>query len=336
MDLRPLGAGESAYKPERTNMKTLPDTQPSVHFGVDVAKAELVLDCQGVIHRFPNEADGIRRLIKTISKSASSPHLVCEATGGYEQPLAAAAARHHIPISVVQPQRVRSFAKGIGLKAKSDPIDAALLSRYGRQAAPRPATAKQSAVRELDAIMRARAELMDSLQRELNRAEHHTCPIVIRIHQDVVARYRKHIKTLDKAAAVLVAANARLAAADAVLQGVSGVGGQTSRSLLAFLPELGKVGRRSITSLAGLAPYDRDSGKTTGKRFIQGGRGQVRRSLHMAAVVAARHNPVLKAFYQKLLEAGKPFKVAIVAVTRKLLIHLNTKMANFLGIPLVE
>ena len=103
-----------------------------------------------------------------------------------------------------------------------------------------------------------------------------------------------------------------------------------------FLPELGRIGRRAIAALVGLAPYDRDSGKTKGRRFIQGGRAHVRQVLHMAAVVAARHNPVLKAFYQRLREAGKPFKVAIVAVTRKLLLHLNTRMAIFLGNPLVD
>lgn len=127
-----------------------------------------------------------------------------------------------------------------------------------------------------------------------------------------------------------------LAGADAMLREVKGVGPQTSRTLLAFLPELGRVGRRAIAALVGVAPYDRDSGKTKGRRFIQGGRAHVRSVLHMAAVVAARHNPVLKAFYQRLREAGKPFKVAIVAVTRKLLLHLNPRMAVFLGNPLAD
>lgn len=314
-------------------MKTLPQSNPRVHFGVDVAKAELVLDLSGTIHRFANEPKSIAKLIKTICRTSASPHLVCEATGGYEQPLAIAAARLRIPISIVQPQRVRAFAKGIGLRAKSDPIDAALLSRFGVATSPQPTMAKEPAVAELDALMRFRAEMIDSLQREINRAEHHTCPAVIRIHKDVVERYRKHIKTLDKAAAALVAKDEALSKTDAMLQEVIGVGGQTSRALLAFLPELGHGGRRPIAALAGLAPYDRDSGKATGKRFIQGGRAQVRRVLHMAAVVATRHNPVLKAFYQRLRLAGKPFKVAIVAVTRKLLIHLNTKMAHFLKNP---
>lgn len=313
-----------------TNMKTLPQTASSVHLGVDVAKAELVADCHGIIHRFENNPKGIASLLKAAAQPGVDIHLVCEATGGYEQAFAAAAALNGIPISVIPPQRVRSFAKSSGRLAKSDPIDARLLSRYGTVHQPKPLAPRDPARRRLDALMRARAELMDSLQRELNRTEHHTDPIVLRIHKDLTARYRKHIKALDEEAARLVAADPGLNGADAVLRNVIGIGGQTSRSLLAFLPELGHIGRRAAAALAGLAPYDRDSGKKTGRRFIQGGRRQVRRSLHMAAVVAARRNPVLKAFYQRLRDAGKPFKIAIVAVTRKLLVHLNALMTKYL------
>lgn len=313
-----------------TNMTTLPQTTPPVHLGVDVAKAELVADCHGTIRRFENNPKGIALLIKAIARPDAIIHLVCEATAGYEQALVAAAQFKEIRISVIPPQRVRSFAKSLGLLAKSDPLDAFLLSRYGRHAQPEPMLPKVPALQQLDALLRARAELMDSLQRELNRAEHHTSPTVIRIHKDLVARYRKHIKALDDEASRLIAKDADLSKAESVLREVVGVGGQTSRFLLAFMPELGRIGRRSAAALAGLAPYDRDSGKMKGKRYIQGGRSQVRRSLHMAAVVAARRNPVLKAFYQRLRDAGKPFKVAIVAVTRKLLIHLNTIMAKFL------
>lgn len=316
-----------------TNMNTLPQTNPPVHLGVDVAKAELVADCHGTIQRFENTPKGIARLIKAINKPGHAPHIVCEATAGYEQALVSAALLKGIRISVIVPQRVRSFAKSLGLLAKSDPLDAFLLSRYGRHAQPAPMQPKAPALQQLDALLRARAELMDSLQREINRAEHHTNPAVIRIHRDLVTRYRQHIKTLDAQSARLIAKDENLSKAEAVLREVTGVGEQTSRSLLAFLPELGHLGRRSVAALAGLAPYDRDSGRMKGKRHIQGGRCQVRRSLHMAAVVAARRNPVLKAFYQRLREAGKPFKVAIVAVTRKLLIHLNTRMAELLKIP---
>lgn len=316
-----------------TNMNTLPQTSAPVHLGVDVAKTELVADCHGSIRRFENNPKGIAGLIKAVTKNGLTIHLICEATAGYEQLLVAAATRQGVRISVILPQRIRNFAKSLGLLAKSDPIDAFLLSRYGCHAQPEPLQPKAPALQQLDAILRARAELMDSLQRELNRAEHHTSPVVIRIHKDLIARCRKHIKTLDEEASRLIAKDKHLSQAEAVLREVTGVGSQTSRALLAFMPELGRIGRRSAAALAGLAPYDRDSGKTRGKRYIQGGRCQIRRSLHMAAVVAARRNPVLKEFYQRLRAAGKPFKVAIVAVTRKLLVYLNARMAKFLKIP---
>jgi transposase len=318
-------------------MNTLPENSRVVHLGVDVAKHELVLDLQGSIRRFANTPKGIAELINAISSRTDfPPHLVCEATGGYERALTAAALQRGVPISVVQPQRVRHFAKAIGLHGKSDPLDAGLLSRYGSQVLPLPLMPKDSARQRLDALLRARTELLDSMHRELNRSENDVSPVVIRIRKDLVKRFEKHLATLDDEIAKLVAGDSALARADAMLREVKGVGPQTSRTMLAFLPELGRIGRRAIAALVGLAPYDRDSGKTKGRRFIQGGRAHVRQVLHMAAVVAARHNPVLKAFYQRLREAGKPFKVAIVAVTRKLLLHLNTRMAIFLGNPLVD
>lgn len=315
-------------------MNTLPQPAPSVHLGVDVAKAELVLDCRGPIRSFANDPKGIASLLKAASKVSVSPHLVCEATAGYERPLAAAAVLAGITISVVQPQRVRAFAKALGRLAKSDPIDAAVLSRFGASASPQAVEPKDAIRQQLDELVRTRAELVDSLQRELNRAAHHALPALVRIHKDLAARYRKHIAAIEAESARLVAASAELAKADSLLRAVAGVGPQTSRVLLALLPELGRTGRRGIAALAGLAPYDHDSGKTRGKRFIQGGRSRVRKVLHMAALVASRRNSVLKPVYDRLRKAGKPFKVAIVAVARKLLIHLNSIMEEFYRNPL--
>ena len=315
-------------------MNTLPQTTPSVHLGVDVAKAELVIDCRGTIGSFANDPKGIAALIKASARAAASPHLVCEATGGYERPLVSAAVLAGIPVSVIQPQRVRSFAKAVGRLAKSDPIDAAMLSRFGASATPQAVEPKDTVRLQLDELVRTRAELIDSLQRELNRAARHCLPALARIHKDLAARYRKHIAAIEAESARLVAASAELSKADGLLRAVAGVGPQTSRVLLALLPELGRTGRRGIAALAGLAPYDRDSGKTKGKRFIQGGRSRVRKVLHMAALVASRRNSVLKPVYERLRQAGKPFKVAIVAVARKLLIHLNSIMEKFYETPL--
>jgi transposase len=315
-------------------MKTLPQSIPVVHLGVDVAKSELVVDLLGTIRAFANDTKGIAALLKAAVRTAPAVHLVCEATAGYERPLAAAAVLAGIPVSVVQPQRVRSFARSLGRLAKSDPLDAAMLSRFGTHATPVPMEPKDAIRQQLDELVRTRAELVESLQRELNRAGHHVLPAVARIHKDLAARYRKHIAALDAAAAKLIASSPELAKADELLRDVAGVGDQTSRVLLALLPELGRTGRRGIAALAGLAPYDHDSGKTKGKRFIQGGRGRVRKVLHMAALVAARCNPVLKVVYLRLRQAGKPFKVALVAVARKLLIHLNSIMEKYYRNPL--
>lgn len=313
----------------------LPEQPLIVHLGVDVAKAELVADFQGKIRRFKNDATGISALLKASARIPAA-HLVCEATAGYERQLAAAAMDKSIPVSIVQPLRVREFARAHGHLAKSDPLDAALLTRFGNSVQPKALQPKDELRQELDDIMRTRAELIDSMQRELNRAEHHVCKMVIRIHKNLAATYAKHIAALDAKAAAVIAADEALKQADALLRTVSGVGPQTSRSLLAFLPELGHAGRRAIASLAGVAPFDRDSGKFKGKRFIRGGRGQVRKALYMASLSAVRHNAILKAIYKRLRASGKRAKVAIVAVMRHLLIHLNSIMAKFLGNPLAD
>lgn len=323
----------SHYKPERTDSMNLIEASPVVHLGVDVAKAELVADLNGAIRCFVNDAKGIASLLKAAARIPGAPHLVCEATAGYERPLAAAAMAANIPVSVVQPRRVREFARAHGRLAKSDPLDAAILSRFGSSVKPPPLQPKDKTRQQLDEIMRSRAELIDSMQREINRSEHHTSALVARIHKDLATRYAKHIAALDAKAAELIAADAALAEDDAALRAVSGVGVQTSRTLLAFLPELGHVGRRTIASIAGLAPYDQDSGTHKGKRFIQGGRSQVRKVLYMAAIVAARHNPVLKEFYQRLRAAGKSGKVAIIAVARRMLVHLNSIIAEKAKLP---
>ena len=326
----------SYHKLEQTNMSTLTDSSDPVHFGVDVAKDELVLDLRGATRRFPNDAKGIASLLKAVAKSAIVPHIVCEATGGYERPLANSALSQEMRVSVVQPQRVRAFAKSFGQLAKSDPLDAGLLSRYGAAIRPKSLIAKDSNRKQIDALLRARSELIDAQQRERNRAEHRVGALLKQMHQDLDIVYKAHIRKIDKAVEALVAADEPLCKIDRMLREVVGVGPQTSRALLAFLPELGLVGRRTIAALVGLAPYDKDSGKHKGKRFIQGGRSQIRKVLHMAAVSASRSNEVLKKFYETLITNGKEFKVAIVAVARKLLIYLNGIMAKFLKNPLAE
>ena len=314
-------------------MNTIPAILPVVHIGVDVAKAELVCDLKGLIRRYPNTPAGIARLLGA-AVAIPGAHIVCESTGGYEKSLIHSALKAGIPASSVPPQRVREFARGVGIKAKNDPIDAAVISRFAAQAEPVSATPLSASRSKLAALMRFRAEIMESLHRENCRHEHHDDPFVAKLAKARIARLKKDIEKVDQAAAAVIAADPELVRADSKLREVCGIGAQSTRALLAFLPELGTIGRRRIASLAGLAPFDNDSGKTTGRRFIQGGRAAVRKALHMAALSAVRYNKVLKPAYQSLRQAGKPFKVAIVAITRKLLVHLNSIMADLIKIPL--
>jgi transposase len=307
-----------------------------VHIGIDVSKLLLQVDLCGSSLSLPNNALGTASLFKALAQLSSPVHLVCEATAGYEKLLASQALIHNIPISVVPPLRVRHFAKALGLHAKNDPIDAALLSRFGSQTLPKALTPRDDIREELNELLRARLELIDSLLRESNRIEHHLHPLVLKKQKALLAHFERDIAFLEKTAASLIASDPLLAQADRILQSVDGVGPQTSRALLAFLPELGLLNRRSIASLVGLAPFDRDSGKLKGKRFICAGRKLLRSCLHMAAVSAARSNPVLRPLYTRLRASGKPFKVAIVAISRKLLLHLNSLMAHFLQNPLAN
>jgi len=318
-----------------TNMKTILHSQSPVHIGVDVAKAELIVDLQGSIKRHPNTPVGIKRLLRAVARIPNA-HLVCESTAGYEKSLISSAIQAGIPASIVPPQRVRQFAKSMGILAKSDPIDASLISRFAAQAKPQPMAARSANRSKLDSLMRFRGELIDSLQRESCRHEHHDDPLVNKLAKARIAQLKRDIEKIDQAAAALIASDTELSRADAKLRQVTGVSHQSTRVLLAFLPELGTVSRTRIASLAGLAPFDHDRGKNNGKRFIQAGRAHVRRTLHMAAVSAASFNKVLKPIYQRLRNAGKPFKVAIVAITRKLLIHLNSIMADLLKIPVAS
>jgi transposase len=318
-----------------TNMKTILHSQAPVHIGVDVAKAELVADLQGSIKRYPNTATGIARLLRAATRIPGS-HLVCESTAGYEKPLVSSALQAGIPASIVPPQRVRQFAKSMGTLAKSDPIDASVISRFASQAMPQPMAARSANRSRLDSLMRFRAELLESLHRETCRHEHHDDPLVTKLAKARIAQLKRDIGKMDQAAAAVIKADTELSRADAKLREVTGVSHQSTRVLLAFLPELGTVSRTRIASLAGLAPFDHDSGKSNGKRFIQAGRAHIRRTLHMAAISAASFNKVLRPIYLRLRKAGKPFKVAIVAITRRLLIHLNSIMADLLKIPVAS
>jgi transposase len=254
--------------------------------------------------------------------------VVLEATGRYERPAAAAIAASGIAVAVVNPRRARDFAKATGRLAKTDEIDAEVLARFAAAIGPSPSVLPDEEAQALQAILTRRRQILEMLTAENNR---------LRMAPEAVAkRIRAHMKWLEKEIErtdrdldEAVEANTTFKANEALLRSVPGVGPVLARTLLAELPELGTLTHKRLCALVGVAPFNRDSGQRRGKREVWGGRAPVRAALYMATLlVATRHNPVLKRFYERLLRAGKPKKVALVACMRKLLSILNAVMRD--------
>lgn len=296
--------------------------------GIDVSKASLdiALRPDNTHWSCGNNDAEIRALIKRLRKLQPTL-IVLEATGGLEIPIVAASASVGLPIVVVNPRQVRDFAKATGELAKTDKIDAGVLAWFGEAVRPEIRPLKDPATQELTALLTRRRQLTDMLTAEKNRF---SCA-PNRVRKDI----KVHITWLEKR---LRDANNGLSTAikqspvwcehDEILQSAPGVGPVLSVTLLAVLPELGTLNRRQIAALAGLAPFNRDSGKFRGTRAIWGGRAEVRAVLYMGTLSAVRCNPIIRFFYQRLTKAGKGHKVAMTACMRKLLTILNIMMKN--------
>jgi transposase len=254
--------------------------------------------------------------------------IIVEATGGYQQRLVAdlVAAGHRV--AVVNPRQVRDFAKGLGILAKTDRIDARVIARFGQHVRPRTIAENHEKQEELQQLVTRRRQLIDLRTAETNRQEIPAAKVVQKSLQQVITLLNKQIKALDKQIAELLKSDDHWKHKGNILTSVPGVGDTTASSLLAELPELGRLNRKEISALAGLAPYNRDSGRFHGKRSIHGGRATVRSALYMAALTAKRCNPVIAPFAQRLTDQGKPFKVMMTACMRKLLVILNTLVKN--------
>lgn len=292
--------------------------------GIDVSKAQLdvAVDGERAGQQVLNDERGIGGLVR--QWQATPPTLVVvEATGGYELALVGALGAAGIPVVVVNPRQVRDFARATGQLAKTDRIDAQVLARFAARVRPtvRPLAPETQA--DLDALVSRRRQLREMLTAEQTRL---AMPSVRSVRQSL----RKHIAYLERELHAtnhdlgeLIKASPVWREADDLLQSVPGVGDITARTLIAALPELGTLDRRAIAKLVGVAPLNHDSGKHHGQRRIWGGRSDIRHVLYMAALVATRRNPVIRAFYLRLRAAGKPAKVALVACMRKLLSILN-------------
>jgi transposase len=292
--------------------------------GIDVSKDRLDVHVApaGEVLQDTNDAAGIARLIDRLGKL--SPQLVVlEATGGYESLAAATLHAAGLPVAVVNPAQVRSFANALGKRAKTDPIDAAVLARFAIAAAikPKPSVDAQSRLRA-DLVARRR-QIVDMIKAEKARLARALSRDVKKSLKRLIAALERELESLDGDLDKQVRASPAWRIREDLLSSVPGIGKAISRTLIAELPELGSLDRRQIAALAGLAPWTRQSGQWRGKSFIGGGRTTVRAALFMGAMVAARHNPILKAFRDKLIAQGKPKMVALIATARKLLTILN-------------
>ena len=283
------------------------NTMTTIYAGLDIAKLNLQLHLAGRFHNLANTAAGHRQLLKLLSQH-KGVQVLCEATGGYERDLAAALHTAAVPLSILNPARVRHCARAQGQRAKTDPIDAAVLTAYGQAFQPQPTPPRSDSEQELTELVRRRVQVSDLLVAQRQPTERLTLP---RLRRQALSLVRRLERDLTQIETQLKELRQRTGALDQRVQklaAITGVGAITALGVLAELPEWGSLNRRQAAALAGLAPHPRESGQWQGRRTIGGGRSPVRRALYMAALVAARSNRQLKEFYQRLRAAGKPAK----------------------------
>jgi len=295
----------------------------TVCVGIDIAKHsfEWAAGSEGKIQHTRNEPRPIARLVQQMV-SLGPERIIVESTGGYERRLVAKLAEAGLPVVVVNPRRVRSFGEAMGMLAKNDAIDARLLALFGEKVRPPIRPILQGRDRLLADLVARRRQVVTTIVAEKSRRDTASDP-VRRLMAPLLRQLERHLEKLDATIETELLADAERAELYELLQTVPGVGPGVARTLLVDLPELGHLGRREIASLVGVAPYARDSGKVRGVRRIRGGRASVRTVLYLAAMSASRFNPVLREVYQRLRLAGKPPKLAFIAVERKLLVTLN-------------
>lgn len=291
--------------------------------GVDVSKAKLDIAFSNESITIENSAEVIQQqLVDRIH--GDSVIVVMEATGGYEKQLVSQLHKHGIALAVVNPRRVRDFAKGIGMDAKTDPIDAKVIAYYGEIVKPAPQVAKSVAEKQLRAMVDRRRQLLGLISQEHNRLQQADDENIKKLIGSTIKVLKKQLKTVDVRLAKLVKNASEDKRRIQILESVKGFGPIAVSTFLAELPELGELNRNEIAKLVGVAPINNDTGQRSRKRKTMGGRSYVRRVLYMATLVAARHNPAIRKFYQRLLAAGKEKKVALIAAMRKLLTIANT------------
>jgi len=299
-----------------------------VFVGIDVGKDVLFVAVRpfGESLEIPNREDGIADLVKRL-RFLEPTLVVMEATAGYETPVAVAIYRAGIPVVVSNPRLVRSFARATGRLAKTDKIDAGVIAHFAEVIRPEPRRLDDPDEERLGQLVRRRKQLLRMIVMEKNRVAKGPMGMRkdIQKHLDWLA---KELERIDQTLSNFIQASPIWSAKNELLQSVPGIGKVGAQAIMSDLPELGKLNRKQIAALVGVAPLNRDSGNYKGRRSIWGGRAHIRTVLYMVAVVASRCNPVIRDFYKRLCEAGKPKKVALTACIRRLLAILNAMMRN--------
>jgi transposase len=292
--------------------------------GIDVSKDRLDVAVRPSNESFSvgRNAAGLEQLIARLRQL--SPRVVAlEATGGFETVVAAALSAAGLPVAIVNPAQIRAFARAIGQRAKTDPIDARVIAHFAEATNLEPRPLPDEQTRLLADLVGRRRQIIEMIGAERQREQRLSAPRLKKSIARLVKALEKELASLDGDIGDAVRGSPAWRAKEELLASVPGVGPVISHTLIAELPELGQLGGKQITALVGLAPFTRQSGKWRGKSFIGGGRTDVRAVLFMGALVAKQHNPVLKAFFDRLIAAGKPKMVALIAVARKLLTILN-------------
>jgi transposase len=296
-----------------------------IFVGIDVSKRTLdVATTAGSKRQVANDEVGIAALVDELS-SLRPKLVVLEATGGYQAALVAALVVAKIPTAVINPRQARDFAKAIGKLAKTDAIDAAVLARFAEVVRPEPRTPVDAETAELDVLLTRRRQVVGMITAETNRLQQSAAKVRTRIKTHINF-LRKELADINRELDEAIRKSPVWRENDDLLRSVPGVGRVLASTLLGELPELGKLNRKQMAALVGVAPLNRDSGMMRGKRRVWGGRASVRKALYMATLSATRSNPLIRRFYQRLCQLGKPKKVALVACMRKLLTILNSMM----------
>jgi transposase len=297
--------------------------------GIDVSKDRLDVHVRpsDEVFAVARDGEGLTMLVERLG--ALAPYLVVlEATGGFELTVAAALAAASMPLAVVNPRQIRDFARATGQLAKTDALDAKAIARFAEKVQPEPRPIPDQQVRVLGELVARRRQLIEMMTAERNRRRQLTNRRLIKSVDRLLALLQKELSELDREVGEAIRGTPAWRERDELLRSVPSIGNVVARTLIADLPELGRLDRKQIAALVGVAPLNRDSGKMRGKRTTWGGRAKVRSALYMAALVASRHNPVLRAFYQRLISSGKAKKLALTAVMRKLLTILNAMVKD--------